>query len=77
MENELILRIKILEEVKVGFTLDKSRDISSGPCPAHRAWEHMQAGWKGVHCERQKSCCLVTSFYREIQNGRKGVQQEG
>lgn len=55
MENELILRIKVLrikvlEEVKVGFTLDKSRDICSGPCPAHRAL--------GTHAGRLEECAL-------------------
>lgn len=60
----------------MGFTFDKSRDISSRPCPAHRAWEHMQAGWRGV-CIVRKSCCLVTSLQRDLEWGERSTAGGG
>lgn len=75
MESELI-QVKILEEMKVGFTLDKSRDISSGPCPLQSMGTH--AGWlEGVHCERQKSCCPGALFLQRFRMGEREYSRRG
>lgn len=68
MESELILRIKILEGNESGALLwIRAETLDSGHVQAHRAWEHMQAGWRGVHCEAEELLSWLPLFTRDLE----------